>query len=412
MTGLPHSFSLLFCFGVVFMFRNYGLIDDYDQSTPQRGREADVPVSKGKDFVRVFHTIDEEDERLRPIFDADIYLYDVEKTKDVTEDEGYDQVVAWFCALDWTKQKESPQLSPRFSNVVADSWKKYCRKTEIDVPFAKLVEAVRQYDEKHPKKVHSLEVGGFIYHESRCGSTLTANMLTVAHPEAYRIYSEPSILHHAMKTGNKKFVDDVLYMMGRSNNPKEKMVFYKLRSTYTRKMDTMPEQVPWIFMYREPEAVLASHFNPTETAAVVCLQSYHTDNELEIKIAEEHGKEHKDLPPADICAIRLASIAQYAIQEHNRTNQGHFVNYNTLPNVIWEKVLPEYFEVNVDAGMKERMQEISGVYSKAGFSDSDIKWDKNAPVEKEKEIKKRQRKAAAKYMADQYDELERLAGNV
>lgn len=163
----------------------------------------------------------------------------------------------------------------------------------------------RRYDQLVSTKVNHLELAGFIYHESRSGSTLAANMLTVAHPETFRVYSEPGLLLAAMRTKNTDLVRDVLYMLGRTHDAREKRVFYKLRSVGVRYMDVMPQEVPWIFMYRNPEDVVASHFNPTEHDATVCLQERKHPHPLMAEITNKFGKDIDDVNDEIFCATRL-----------------------------------------------------------------------------------------------------------
>ena len=171
------------------------------------------------------------------------------------------------------------------------------------------MKVARRYDALPFATVSQLKRSGLIYHESRSGSTLVANMLTVSNPDAFRVYSEPSVLLKAMRSGNKELVEDVLYMLGRTNNPKEKQVFYKLKSTAVRYIDVMPSNVPWIFLYRDPQEVVASHFNPTEyeNNEAICLKERKKPHALLAEISEAFGKDIHDQTDANFCAIRLVS---------------------------------------------------------------------------------------------------------
>eukprot|EP00542_Grammatophora_oceanica_P006172 CAMPEP_0194065416 /NCGR_PEP_ID=MMETSP0009_2-20130614/85457_1 /TAXON_ID=210454 /ORGANISM="Grammatophora oceanica, Strain CCMP 410" /LENGTH=339 /DNA_ID=CAMNT_0038718257 /DNA_START=74 /DNA_END=1090 /DNA_ORIENTATION=+ len=284
-----------------------------------------------ENFKRVHH--ENAENLFKPILEADYFLYDIENLDDVEEEGEYANVKALFCKLDWTKQKQTPNLVPRYGDIANQQWK-VC-KNDVSVSLRTIVRKARRYDEANPTKVHSLKEAGFIYHESRSGSTLAANMITVADPEANRVYSEPLPLSNAAMTGNEKLVRDVMYMLGRSNNFNEKRVFYKMRSTLTRHMSLMPQDVPWIFLYRKPEEVILSHFDPTEIDKIVCLSSRNKPHKHEIEMAAQFGKEHESLSQSGICAMRLYSIVQSAIDEHNRTKNGYFLNYESLPSSVW-----------------------------------------------------------------------------
>ena len=300
-------------------------------------------------------------------------------------------------------QKEAPNTAPRYSNIIKQ---KLCSKNKVSFDFADIVRQARTYDQTKTSKVHSLTQSGFIYHESCCGSTLVANMLTAADSSAHRVYSEPDVLMKALKSKNTEMVKDVLYMMGRSSDTKEKRVFYKLRSIVVRRIQYMPPQVPWIFLYRDPEEVLASHFSPTEWKSnnIVCLQERSHPNSLTKQIAKEQGKSLSKMSDAEFCAARLASLCLAAIQEHTTTNRGHFFNYNTLPGSMWETILPKNFGVKVNSRMVKQMKEISGVYSKGRANDT-REWHDD---EKQAGLSNEQREAVHRILEPYYIKMEEL----
>lgn len=181
---------------------------------------------------------------------------------------------------------------------------------EVVFDFADLVKMTRRYDRLAGDKIKHMDQTGIIYHESRSGSTLAANMLTVAYPVTARVYSEPSVLLKAMKSNNTDLIRDVLYMLGRTNDAKEKRVFYKLKSDAVRYIHTMPQEIPWIFMYRKPEEVVASHFNPTETDSTVCLQERSHPHPLLLEISKNFSnKSIKKVSDENFCAARLVSYS-------------------------------------------------------------------------------------------------------
>ena len=216
----------------------------------------------------------------------------------------YKGVIATFCKVDWTEQKEKPNNFPRYLNV----YKSTCtNETRIEMPLARIVRQARKHDQLANSTVRSLQQSGFIFHESRCGSTLTANMLTVADPAAHRVISEPEAVVRALKSNNKKLIQDVLYMLGRSNDPKEKRVFYKFRSVASQWMHLVPEEVPWIFMYRDPVEVVASQFNPTEISrTAICASSQDDPYPLTQTVVKERStRPIEKLSTEEFCAAYL-----------------------------------------------------------------------------------------------------------
>jgi len=184
----------------------------------------------------------------------------------------------------------------------------------VKFDFVDLVKMTRRYDQLTTTKVNHLEQAGIIYHESRSGSTLVANMLTVANPDTSRVYSEPTVLLRAMESNNTRLVKDVLYMLGRTrSDSREKRVFYKLKSDAVRSIHAIPESIPWIFLYRDPQEVIASHFHPTEDVSIaVCLQERKYPHPLMREIAAKFGKGIHDTTEAGFCAIRLVRTLYYS----------------------------------------------------------------------------------------------------
>ena len=106
-----------------------------------------------------------------------------------------------------------------------------------------IVQKTRAFDlnhaEDHSNPIKSIEPTAFLYHEGRCGSTLVSNSVTALAPEQTRTYSEPMPALQALLDCDKTRVNcnvekaanvfrDVVYMMGRTSNPVEDRMFFKL----------------------------------------------------------------------------------------------------------------------------------------------------------------------------------------
>lgn len=172
----------------------------------------------------------------------------------------------------------------------------------------------KAYDKTPYSKVSVMEQSGFIFHESRSGSTLAANMLTVADPRGNRVYSEPEVLLSALRSRDTELVKHIIYLMSRSSDPAEKRVFFKIRSTGVRRIRYMPSGARWLFLYRNPTDVLLSHFNPSEekVGGVVCLHSRNDPKDSELRIAAEAGyANYKNLTDEGICAVRFVSLTGF-----------------------------------------------------------------------------------------------------
>jgi len=197
----------------------------------------------------------------------------------------------------------------------------HCQDHSVELNMEKIVKQARHYDEHSQGAPHELAIGGLVFHETRCGSTLTANLLSASDPAAHRVYSEASPLLTAMlgctgsscdKQKHNDLIRDTLYLMGRSSDPREKRVFYKIQSVGVRNIATLTNvipQVPWIFIYRNSVEVIMSHFKDASiTNRAVCLRGRNRPHPLIMEIAETHGRDAKTLSNAEYCAAHLVCV--------------------------------------------------------------------------------------------------------
>ena len=231
--------------------------------------------------------------------------------------ESYHGVTGSFCPLDWHLQKSNPSTVAMFRDLIAASH--HCKQHAITLDISHISKEARHFDQYSQGAPHELQIGGLVFHETRCGSTLTANLLSAADPPAHRVYSEASPLltsilacNYSLDCSQQKqddLIRDVLYLMGRSSDIREKRVFYKIQSVGVRNIATLSRvipNVPWIFIYRNPVEVIMSHFkNASITNKAVCLRGRSTPHPLITEIAQQHGREPKSLTNAEYCAAHL-----------------------------------------------------------------------------------------------------------
>jgi hypothetical protein len=97
-----------------------------------------------------------------------------------------------------------------------------------------------------------------------------------------------------------------------------------------------------------------------------------------------------------------------AIQEHERTGKGHFVNYNQLPDIMWDKVMPRDFGVPVGKEMITNMQQIAGVYSKGRGHKADQEWEEDS-TKKQSTASEKVIDAANFWLGDTFEKMEALS---
>lgn len=127
--------------------------------------------------------------------------------------------------------------------------------------------------------VKSLPLSAFIFHISRCGSTLLGQALVQMEENA--VLSEPPILDQALRLhlSHKNFagerqdtlIRDVVKLLASSRNPEERRLIIKTDCWHLLVLDkltTLYPDVKRIFLYRNPDDVMLSHRKMRGTASV------------------------------------------------------------------------------------------------------------------------------------------------
>ena len=149
----------------------------------------------------------------------------------------------------------------------------------ISIPITEVGD--KKYQKLYEKSHVPYEISptGFIFHESRVGSTLVANMLS-SDPYSM-VFSESappaSVLLHCKKCSKDdqlKLFKTVVSLMCRSTY--HKYCFFKFQSITTTMMNLALKafpQVPWIFLYRQPIETMMSHVGNGKGNNAPCLRS-------------------------------------------------------------------------------------------------------------------------------------------
>jgi hypothetical protein len=109
---------------------------------------------------------------------------------------------------------------------------------------------------------------GFVFHVSRCGSTLVSNMLSV--PASCSVLSEPFSVGTSLILAETSLPEQqhieifraLLGVLGRPQTPNQKHLFVKFTSwnvLYLSFIKKVFPEVPWIFIYRRPLEVAVSN---------------------------------------------------------------------------------------------------------------------------------------------------------
>ena len=363
---------------------------------------------------------------LQKILEGEYSLVDVkvDHGASVLEDGSYQSVTGSFCKVEWGPHKRDPSSTPMFRDVVQGS--RGC-KSPVDMDLQTVMEAISTYDQEHGVedvngKVHLLELKGLVFHESRCGSTLVANVLQAMYPEENRVYSESPPPINALRIADMlgpeaaaTVLKDVVYLMSRSNDPKENQLFFKIQSigsTYIHVfLEAFPE-TPYMFVYRDPTQVMVSQFAHGYQGANCYRAQSHRPSRLVRDLVQRRNIQvpAEQMDPEDLCAAHLAAITESALTAltEGPNPYGSAVNYDSLPQKLYDEIFPEDWELEITTDALERMQAVAGVYSKGRGPKTGQAFEGDSQ-EKEEEATEAMREAAQMFMFESYQALEQLS---
>ena len=105
---------------------------------------------------------------------------------------------------------------------------------------------------------------GFVFHMSRCGSTLLAQSLAAV--PAHAVASEPAPLEAVLRGGGEgpslRWLRGMVGALGQARRAEQRRFFVKFDAWSTMDLDVVRRafpDVPWVFLYRDPVEVLVSH---------------------------------------------------------------------------------------------------------------------------------------------------------
>ena len=206
---------------------------------------------------------------------------------------------------------------------------------------------------------------GFIFHMSRCGSTLVAQMLA-SMPQAIVVAeAEPidAVLRAHFRDPNvsddqrQAWLRSVVSALGRTRNPQEQYLFIKFDSWNIVDLPLIRRSfpgVPWLFLYRDPVEVMVSH--------QIMRGSQMVPGMLEPELLGMQASEIPSMTLDEYCARTLGAIC-WAAARMNFTD-GRFMNYRELPEAVWTSLL-DFFGVTDTVSHLERMRHVAQFHAKS-----------------------------------------------
>ncbi|MDO9271265.1 MAG: hypothetical protein Q7T96_19335 [Methylobacter sp.] len=201
----------------------------------------------------------------------------------------------------------------------------------------------------------------FIFHTSRCGSTLLSQLF--ASLPSCVVMSEPPIidsylsLYHARpeQNGAEKTLRQLVGALGQRRFAEERHFFIKLDSWHIKSLPLFRKAFPYtpfIFMYRKPEEVLASHQRqrgPQMVPGLVDSAMLDLDSE--------------PLMPGDLNKYCVKVLRHFFKAAYDQANELILLNYSQLPQIVWTDLL-DLFSIAPSPAELEAMKDRSCSHSK------------------------------------------------
>ena len=397
-------------------------------------------VRRGKQNILGTRYISEQDPASDPawqdILHARVHLVDlVVNSNEVSmlasdEDDRYGGVYGVFCKIEWSRHKQDPSTVPMFRDLVEKS--PDCEDNRIKVDLTVVVDRLREFRQSNIQTAaHDLDLGAVVFHESRCGSTLVANLLASMNPAQHRVYSESpppitalksvcgEVYEHCSLPTAAHVLQDVIHLMSRSDDPAETTVFFKIQSAGSRNIPVFLRafpDTPWMFVYREPVQVMMSHLPSQHNKHIRqsnCVrQQYHSPPSAVVELLRHHhpGTHVRKVAPTEYCAAHLASITETAVTALHDSSTGTPINYRDLPSIVWEHILPHHLpQLTVGPAEIHRMQVTAGQYSKGRDHQPKRGAFQQDSSQKEAAASPEIRAAAEAILGESYQSLEEAA---
>lgn len=214
---------------------------------------------------------------------------------------------------------------------------------------------------KQLSKFDFIEPSAFIFHCSRCGSTLITQLLSLL--SQCIVFSEPQVidilLHLACfgqdKTKYGETLKTIMHAFGQKRSGKERYLFVKLdcwHICHFQFIRSFFPDTPCFFLYRPPFEVLRSHRRQRGAHMVPGI--------LAPEIVGLNPADQRNFTDLDSYGINVLTSYFKAALGHNDLI---LMNYNQLPNVIWEK-FADFFSISFTKEEMERMKSRSSLHSK------------------------------------------------
>jgi len=231
------------------------------------------------------------------------------------------------------------------------------------------------------KQIESVQPTGFIFHSSRCGSTLVAN--------ACRAVSNAIVLSEANAIDKliARFITDVdntvkeslysvflrgvVHALSQRRTTNARHLFIKFACCSFAQLERIKRiwpNVPWLFLYRDPVETIVSNINDVPPWLI------DSDRRVLASIINTSPAVIAGMSLEELCARTIASLYSTAYDLANGNSM--LLNYKQLSVPVIASVL-NFFKVSLSTGELETIARAIGVHAKDGsrafVADADTK---------------------------------------
>ena len=260
--------------------------------------------------------------------------------------------------VDWAFLRERRFTDPFFIQAINP-----CVRHPADVLFRHRtpLEELGEIAGAHP----GVRPRGFIFHMSRCGSTLLSQMLAAA-PENI-VLSEPGPVDDILRAHfghpqvtdaqRGRWLESLVAALVWQRHPQERNAFIKFDCWHVMFLPLIQRvfpDVPWIFLYREPLEVMASaqqQLGGQMIPGVLQPELFGWDRESVLRMSL-----------FEYTARVLSKLCEAALVQA-QAGGGKLVNYRQLPSAIWPALM-NYWKLDFQLEQTERMLGVAGLNAK------------------------------------------------
>ena len=247
----------------------------------------------------------------------------------------------------------------RFTEPFFDDTIRRCRSS---IPGQVMTETGSDELLKYGSEIPTIYPTGFVFHMSRCGSTLIAQMLAAS--EKNIVLAEASPIDDVLRIEGieeeqrGELLGAVINSLAQKRHLEEERLFIKFDSWSIYHLPFILKLfpgLPWMFLYRDPIEVMVSHSRKMGMHMVPGL--------LPSEVFGLDAEQVKNMSFNEYGANVLHSICSNAIVNYEKCKNGVLINYLQLPEVM-SSLLSDHFNVKLNNEELLAMLEASKIYSK------------------------------------------------